>query len=91
MTDDGTGDGTGGTWRPVGGRVVVPKAVRERLGLRPGTQVELTERDGWIEIAPAATPMRLVGKGEDVVAATDVEMPVLTADEVRRVTEQTRR
>lgn len=74
-----------------GGRVVVPKPVRERLGLRPGTEVELTERDGWIEIAPAATPMRLVGRGEDVVAITDREMPVLTSDDVRRTTEQTRR
>jgi AbrB family looped-hinge helix DNA binding protein len=74
-----------------GGRVVVPKPVRERLGLRPGTEVELTERDGWIEIAPAATPMRLVGRGDDVVAETDREMPTLTADEVRRVIEQARR
>lgn len=70
---------------------MVPKPVRERLGLRPGTEVELTERDGWIEIAPAATAMRLVGRGEDVVAIADRDMPVLTAEDVRRVTEQTRR
>ncbi|MHB8464674.1 MAG: AbrB/MazE/SpoVT family DNA-binding domain-containing protein [Acidimicrobiales bacterium] len=74
-----------------GGRVVVPKAVRERLGLQPGSAIELTERDGWIEIAPAATPMTLVGRGEDVVASTDREMPVLTAEQVRAVVEQTRR
>ena len=74
-----------------GGRVVVPKPVRERLGLRPGTEVELTERDGWLEIAPAATPMRLVGKGEDVVARADREMPTLTTEDVRRTMEQVRR
>ena len=74
-----------------GGRVVVPKAVRERLGLQPGSEVELIERDGWLEIAPAATPMTLVGRGEDVVASTDREMPTLTAAQVRKVVEQTRR
>lgn len=74
-----------------GGRVVVPKPIRERLGLRPGTEIELTEHDGWLEIAPAATPMRLVGRGEDVVASTDQDMPVLTADEVRGALDHTRR
>ena len=74
-----------------GGRVVVPKAARDRLGLRAGSEVELTERDGWLEIAPAATPMTLVGKGERVTAKADREMPTLTAEEVRRVIDQTRR
>ena len=42
-----------------GGRVVVPKDVRERLGLVAGAEVELQEVDGRLEIAPVATPMRL--------------------------------
>ena len=42
------------------GRVVVPKQIRERLGLRPGTQVELTEVDGVLEAAPSVTPMTVV-------------------------------
>jgi AbrB family looped-hinge helix DNA binding protein len=74
-----------------GGRVVVPKAVRERLGLQPGSAIELIERDGWIEIGPAVTPMTLVGDGDNVVANTDREMPILTAEQVRKVVEQTRR
>ena len=74
-----------------GGRVVVPKAVRDRLGLRPGAEVELIERDGWIEIGPAATPMRLVGRGAELVAAADRDMPTLTSDDVRRAVDQTRR
>lgn len=74
-----------------GGRVVVPKPVRERLGLRPGSQVELIERDGSIEIAPKATPMRLVDKGSGVVAATDGQLPVLTNELVRAVIERQRR
>lgn len=74
-----------------GGRIVVPKPVRERLGLLPGTAVELIERDGWVEIAPTATPMRLEGSGEDVVAKAERPMPTLSSVEVRRVVEQTRR
>ena len=74
-----------------GGRVVVPKAIRDRLGLRPGSEVEVTERDGAVEITPAPTHMWLAGEGEDVVAVTDREMPALTTEMVREVMEQLRR
>ena len=59
------------------------------MGLGPGSEVEITERDGWVEIAPVPTPMRLAG--EEPVAIADREMPVLTAEAVREVVEQLRR
>lgn len=71
--------------------MVVPKAVRERLGLRPGQQVELTERDGSLEIAPVPTPMRIVGRRGQEALATDEDLPVLTSEAVRDVVERTRR
>jgi AbrB family looped-hinge helix DNA binding protein len=74
-----------------GGRVVVPKAVRERLGLLPGTEVQLTEGDGVLEVAPAPTPMRLVEREGRVVAEATVDLPALTADVVRDTLEQQRR
>jgi AbrB family looped-hinge helix DNA binding protein len=74
-----------------GGRVVVPKAIRERLGLDPGVEVELTERDAILEIAPVTTPMRLVERDGHVIAETDREMPVLTTEVVRDVVERLRR
>lgn len=74
-----------------GGRVVVPKAVRERLGLTPGAEVELVERDSSLEITPVPTEMRLVEEGGAVVADAEREMPALTAEVVRGVVEQTRR
>jgi AbrB family looped-hinge helix DNA binding protein len=70
-----------------GGRILVPKGLREKLGLTPGTRVELIEADGRLEISPAATQMRLEQRGDDVVAVADRAMPVLTADLVRTVVE----
>lgn len=73
-----------------GGRIVVPKAIRERLGLRPGSQVVLTEADGVLEIAPAVTAMTVVERDGLVLLATTQPMPVLTADQVRATQEATR-
>jgi AbrB family looped-hinge helix DNA binding protein len=73
------------------GRVVIPKSLRDALGLTPGQPLEIAERDGHLEIVPAPTPMRLVDEGEGVVAVADADMPVLTADMVRDTLERTRR
>lgn len=51
-----------------GGRVAVPKDVRERLGLRPGSRVVLTEVEGHLEISPVTTPVRLVDDGGIITA-----------------------
>ena len=74
-----------------GGRVVVPKDIRERLGFRPGAQVELTEVDGALEITPVVTPMRVIERDGGVVLDTNEPMPTLTAAQVRAVQEATRR
>lgn len=74
-----------------GGRVVVPKEVRERLGLRPGSRVELVESDGRLEITPATTSVRLHERDGVIVAEADQELPPLTAELVRDVLEASRR
>lgn len=38
------------------GQVVVPKAMRERLGPRPGVRVELAVEDDSIRVIPARVP-----------------------------------
>ena len=73
------------------GRIVVPKALRDALGLTAGQVLEIAERDGRLEIAPAPMPMRLVDEGDGVAAIADVEMPVLTAAMVRETLERIRR
>jgi AbrB family looped-hinge helix DNA binding protein len=73
------------------GRVVIPKALRQALGLSAGQPLEIVERDGRLEIMPAPTPMKLVDEGDGVVAVADSDMPVLTADMVRDTLERIRR
>jgi AbrB family looped-hinge helix DNA binding protein len=73
------------------GRVVVPKPLRDALGLHAGQEVEIAVRNGRIEIEPAPTPMKLVRRGPLVVAEAESEVPALTADEVRETLEQIRR
>jgi AbrB family looped-hinge helix DNA binding protein len=72
------------------GRVVIPKAMRLRLGLHGGESLEVRERDGTIEIRLVATPMDLVDRGEGAVAVPERELPQLTDDIVRATIERTR-
>lgn len=73
------------------GRLVVPKAARDELGLAPGTELEVTVVDRHIELEVPATPMRLEEREHGVVAVVDRRMPVLTADQVRDTLERIRR
>jgi AbrB family looped-hinge helix DNA binding protein len=73
------------------GRLVVPKPLRDQLGLRAGTALEIRVRDGRLELEPAATPMRLVRRRGGLVATADEALPPIDADDVRAVTESLRR
>ena len=73
------------------GRIVVPKPLRDALGLVPGQLLEISAGDGRIEIVVAATPMSLKKRGKGVVAVADVALPPLTAAQVRDALEKTRR
>lgn len=73
------------------GRVVIPKAVRDQAGLGAGAEVDIEFRDGRIELEPAGVPMHLVKRGRAATIETEIEMPSLTAEQVRAVLEQTRR
>lgn len=69
----------------------MPKDIRERLGLRPGSTVDLLEVDGHLEVASAVTPMRLEERDGVIVAVAETPLPPLSADQVRSVVEATRR
>jgi AbrB family looped-hinge helix DNA binding protein len=73
------------------GRIVVPKSLRDGLGLHAGQELEIIARDGRLEIEPAPVPMTLRREGKGVVAVPETPLPPLTADQVRNTLEQTRR
>jgi AbrB family looped-hinge helix DNA binding protein len=73
------------------GRLVIPKRIRDRLGLRGNEQVEITERDGRIEIEPAPTDVELVREGSILVARPDRSLPPLTDEIVRETLDRVRR
>lgn len=72
------------------GRVVVPKSIRDHLGLTTGGEVDVTERDGVIEIAPAATPVTVVETADGPVAVPGEPLPPLTDELTRGTLEQLR-
>ena len=55
------------------GRVVLPQEVRERLGITPGTEVEIHEENGKAVVEPEASPERIIERMDQLVAqaATD--------------------
>ena len=69
----------------------MPKALRDALGLTGGQNLELTARDGALEVRAAPTPMKLEKSGRHTVAVPDADLPALTSDLVREVLEQSRR
>ena len=73
------------------GRIVVPKAVRDALGLGPGQELEITARDGRIEVDVPPVEMRLVDRDGLAVAVPDEPLPTITSDQVREVLERMRR
>ena len=54
------------------GRVVIPKSMRDSLGLTGGRTIEISEREGVIEIQPAATTMRLEERNGHLVAVSPI-------------------
>ena len=73
------------------GRIVVPKALRDALGLKPGQILDLRVGEGRLEIQAAPTPMRLERRGKGLVAVTEIDVPSLSTEKVRETLERIRR
>ena len=69
---------------------MIPKSMRERLGLVPGAEVEVAEADGRVEITPALSPIDVV-EIDGLLVARGEGLPALTDETVRETIERTRR
>jgi AbrB family looped-hinge helix DNA binding protein len=50
------------------GRIVLPQELRERLGITPGTEVEIHEEDGMAVVEPEDDPQQIIDRMEQLVA-----------------------
>lgn len=71
------------------GRVVIPQAVRRRLGLDAGAKLDLEEIDGTVVLRPASrVTTEIAADGLPILRSADA--PPLTSDDVRAVLEEAR-
>ncbi|MGH9026567.1 MAG: AbrB/MazE/SpoVT family DNA-binding domain-containing protein [Acidimicrobiia bacterium] len=68
------------------GQVVIPKAMRERLGIRPGGEVEFVEVEGGVRVEPARHARELRGRygGSRLTELLEAERRAELADEEDR-------
>ena len=73
------------------GRVVIPKAIRDAMGLEPGRRIDVVFTDGRIEIEVAPLQAHIEMREGVAVIVPDVEVPPLTDEMIRATLEATRR
>lgn len=72
------------------GRVVIPSELREKAGLKPGTPLQVTLRDGHVEIEPLPRRVRIVRRGKFSVAVPEEQSEPLTNDQVTQTLDDLR-
>ncbi len=73
------------------GRIVIPKAMRDALGIDGPTELELTERDGALELTVPYIKAHLEDRDGHTVIVPDEPVPPLTTEMVREVLERVRK
>ncbi len=56
------------------GRIVLPKPLRDALGLLPGTKVDISPYGAGAQIVPAGRTARLVDEDGDLVASGETRV-----------------
>jgi AbrB family looped-hinge helix DNA binding protein len=70
------------------GRIVVPKPLRDRLRLVPGTKVDVSEYGDGLHITPVSRTARIEERGGRLVAVSDTP---ITDDDVLALIDAGRR
>jgi AbrB family looped-hinge helix DNA binding protein len=73
------------------GRLVLPKPLRDELGITGATELEVAARDGVIELAVADVPARVEDRDGAPVIVTDAPMAPLSVEDVRAAIDRVRR
>jgi AbrB family looped-hinge helix DNA binding protein len=72
------------------GRVVIPAAIRERAGLSPGSELEITIDDTGVRLERVAAPPRLVRVGRRLVARPTAPVEQRSVVDVAALVEEER-
>lgn len=73
------------------GRMVIPKALREELGITGAAEVEMRAADGRIEMTVPDVPARVEMRDGVPVIVTDRPMKPITVEETRAAIDRSRR
>jgi AbrB family looped-hinge helix DNA binding protein len=73
------------------GRIVIPKSLREELGIDGPADLELTAADGRLELTVVDVPARVEEHDGFSVIVTEQPMEPLSVAETRAAIEHTRR
>ncbi|WP_254831430.1 AbrB/MazE/SpoVT family DNA-binding domain-containing protein [Haloglomus salinum] len=61
------------------GRIVLPQEVRERLGITPGTEVDIHEEEGKAVVEPEDDPERVIERMDQLVEETSPKQSETTS------------
>ena len=73
------------------GRLVLPKPLRDELGITGATELEVAARDGVIELVVADVPARVEDRDGTPVIVTEAPMPPLSVEDTRAAIDRVRR
>ena len=73
------------------GRLVIPKPMRDELGIAGPTELELTAVDGALELTVPDIKVHLEDRDGHTVIVSDEPVPPLTTELVREVLERVRK
>ena len=72
------------------GRVVVPKPLRDQLGLQPGAELDASIEDGRLIATPTGAEVFLVNQDGRLVATTTEPVPPMAQEELLRLIDEGR-
>ena len=72
------------------GRLVIPKAIRQKAGITPGMPLDIRVENGVITVEPEYLPVRLEKRGHLTVLVPLDEVPPITNDDVNHMLEEIR-
>jgi len=73
------------------GRLVVPKRLRDELGITGPAELELTAADGRLEATVPDVPARVEQRNGAPVIVPQAPIPAMTVEEVRDAVDRARR